>query len=71
MGKSDERGRGWSPALNMEVQELDLAVLFGINLESSQEIKTCLTKADNLSVFSDDKPPSTRGVVGEVNLRVR
>jgi hypothetical protein len=55
----------------MEVQELNLAVLFGINLEPSQEIKTCLTKADNLNAFSDDRPPSTRGVVGEVNLRVR
>ncbi len=55
----------------MEVQELDLAVLFGINLEPSQEIKTCLTKADNLSVLSNDRPLSTGGVLRKPKLRVR
>jgi hypothetical protein len=37
----------------MEVHELALAIFFRIDLESSQEIKTSLAKADNLDVFSD------------------
>jgi len=68
-GKGDKGSRGRSPTLNMEVQELALAIFFRIDFKSSQEIKASLAKANNLNVFRDRSALFYQW--GEANMRDR